>query len=118
MFVVDRSAVVRIDKTKVPQFIPLINIRNARSGQFHQRLREGVVQAALRHFVTQLSKVFKKRSIVEYSSGKGLQRVIVGLVRIDPTGVFLGLFCCFAHIVLDAPREDRAFLHTHRGQRP
>ena len=91
MVVIYRSAVIGINQTKVPQLIPLIHIWHARRGEFQEGLCERIVHAVLRDLMTQLLEILTNEQIIKHDADKLPHRVIIGLIRINPTRIDLGL---------------------------
>jgi hypothetical protein len=102
---VDRAPVVRVDQAIIPQFSPLVKIRDARGGALDEGLRQGVDAAGQCNPSLEAPEVHQKAIACAGHQDllyEGPHRLLVGRMRIDPACVHLGLPEGLLHTLRDA----------------
>ena len=122
MGVVNRTPVVRIDEAKVPEFRPLIEVRDAGRGDLDQHLREGVAEPHRNDDrLNKGDEALEERvrpSAIENGVNKLLHRGIIEMIGIHPARMDLCFMQGFVHIRLDAIAEDSIRTFVRQVQRP
>ena len=107
LFIIHRTAIVRVYQAEVPQLGPLVNIRIAGSGNGEQPLGQGIDRAKERD--CRHETLYLLEECIRAAAGAGaedffyekLQRLNVSRIVIDPTQIHLGFMNGFGHVLLD-----------------
>ena len=120
-FVVHGTAVVRVHQAEVPQLGSLVGVGDARQGDFQQCLREPVEQPEMAHPLLERPQILQEWAaelLVQDAGDELSDGLIIGFVRVDPTGVDLGLVQRLDHVFLDSFHELGVLLGAARTEGP
>ena len=118
---VHRSPVVRVDQVEFPQLRPLVAIGNAGCRHFDDKLRQAISHPMTGDQFLKGTQILEERigaSTIQYRGDKSLDRLLIGFVRIDPTGMYLGFSNRLEHVLLDPFGEALILRIVHRIERP
>src|SRR5262245_13565106 len=116
--VIDRPTIIRVYQAEVPEFSALVEVRHAWNRQLEKSLRQRIVNTKLRNLILQRLKAVEEQCPINYRADKFFYRVIVSLVRVNPTRVDLRFFSGLTHIRLNPLLKYGRFIRFQRSERP